>query len=158
MRCHSAERMISRRMSSALPPDAATALELHLASCSQCRREQELLADAWRALDALAAPGEAPDDWGRIEAALEGRCGRWRPSWWGWDLAAGGAARAWVLVGMMVIGAGGGVLLARPLLPRVHPPLEAAAFAEILGELPWDSPAMRLDRAFDAREREEGKR
>lgn len=156
MTCRSARKLLSRRISGPLPGGDGAALERHLASCTECRREQARLEGAWRALDALGAPGAAPDDWDRIEGALD-RGSRWWEGAWTWDLAPGGAGRAWVLAGMIVIGAGGGVLISRPLLVRTQPgPVEARAFAETLGDLPWDSPAVGLDRAFAGRAREEG--
>jgi anti-sigma factor RsiW len=150
MRCHSAERLISRRVSGPLSSEDAAALERHLTACPECRREQDRLGSAWSALEGLTVPDDAPDDWSRIEAALEERR-RWTPSWWAWEFAVSGAVRAAVLAGMIVIGAGGGAIVARPLLARAPAgSVESTAFAEALGDLPWDSPAAALDRAFEA--------
>jgi hypothetical protein len=89
----------------------------------------------------------APDDWTRIEAALEARQRRWTPPWESWFPATFRPAVAWVFAAMVALGATGGALLSRVALP---PPrassVEAVAFAETLGDLPWASPAAGLAR------------
>jgi predicted anti-sigma-YlaC factor YlaD len=145
MRCGKALRLASRGIDGVLPDLDAAALELHLASCAACRLAAERLGHAWCALAPLHQVSPAPDDWTRLETALEARSRRWMPLWMGLQLAAVRAVAAGVLAGMAALGATGGMLLARAALaPRRNESIEAVAFAETLGDLPWGSPAAEL--------------
>ena len=64
---------------------------------------------------------------------------------WRWPLTAFRPAMAGLLAGIVSLGAAGGVLLSRAVLvaPTPHS-IEATAFAETLGDLPWSSPAAGL--------------
>jgi len=122
-----------------------SALDRHLAECAPCRTKADRLSRAWRALDRLEGPVEAVDDWRRIEAAVDAEGERWTPPWAGWQLAPAPAASAWVLAGMVMLGAAGGALVSRAALPPSRTDsTEARAFAETLGVLPWESPAAAL--------------
>jgi anti-sigma factor RsiW len=143
MRCRSALRLASRAIDGDLPRDEAAALDRHLASCAACRTTVDRLRGSWRALGRLGDAAPAPDDWARIEAALDGPR-RWVPAWL--DLpAALRPAAAWAMAAMVALGATGGTLLSRAAFaPRRAHPLEVDAVAETLGDLPWRSPASML--------------
>jgi anti-sigma factor RsiW len=143
MRCRSALRRASRAIDGDLPPDEAAALDRHLASCAACRAAVDRLRGSWRALGRLADVAPPPDDWARIEAALD-RPRRWVPAWL--DLpAAFRPAAAWAIAVMIALGATGGTLASRAAFaPRPAHPLEVDAVAETLGDLPWRSPASAL--------------
>jgi predicted anti-sigma-YlaC factor YlaD len=149
MRCRRAQKLLSRRIDSALSSADAATLESHLMTCAGCRTAAAQLDQAWRALDALADSASAPDDWAKIEAAAVARGRRWTPFWLRWQPVPIPAA-AGVLVAMIALGATGGLLLSRAALAsRVAEPIESRVFAETLGDLPWGSPAAGLARVLD---------
>ncbi len=147
MRCTRALRLASRAIDRTVSDAEAASLGAHLESCEACRLAAGRLSQAWGALAALERVPDAPDDWVRIAARLEARSRRWTPPWEGWQVVALRPATAWVLAGMVALGATGGALLSRAALgPARGPSFEATAFAETLGDLPWDSPAAGLAR------------
>jgi hypothetical protein len=70
------------------------------------------------------------------------------PPWVGWGPAFRPAV-AWAFAAVIALGATSGALLSRAAFspPRVAS-VEATAFAETLGDLPWGSPAAGLARPF----------
>jgi hypothetical protein len=147
MRCSKALSLASRAIDRTVSDAEAASLGAHLESCGACRLAAGRLNDAWRALAPLERVPDAPDDWARIEARLETKGRRWTDVWEGWQVVALRPAAAWVLAGMVALGATGGALLSRAALgPARGLSFEATAFAETLGDLPWDSPAAGLAR------------
>jgi predicted anti-sigma-YlaC factor YlaD len=147
MRCRAAQRTASRAIDGAASTAEVEALAAHVASCESCRLAVEKLSRAWGALAPLEKMAPAPDDWTRIEAALEARQRRWTPPWESWFPAPFRPAVAWALAAMVALGATGGALLSRvALAPPRASSVEAIAFAETLGDLPWASPAAGLAR------------
>jgi predicted anti-sigma-YlaC factor YlaD len=146
MRCRTAQRTASRVIDGDVPAAEAEALAIHLASCESCRLAVERLSRAWGALAPLERVAPAPDDWARIEAAVDARRRRWMPPWETW-VPAFRPAVAWAFAALIALGATSGALLSRAAFtpPRVAS-VEATAFAETLGDLPWDSPAAALAR------------
>lgn len=147
MRCRAAQRTASRVIDGAASTAEAEALAAHVAGCESCRLAVDRLSRAWGALAPLERMAPAPDDWARIEATLEARRRRWTPPWEGWFPATVRPAVAWAFAAMVALGATGGALLSRvALAPQRAPSVEATAFAETLGDLPWASPAAGLAR------------
>jgi len=144
MRCRRARKMVSRRMDGALSSLDEAELERHLTGCASCRTQSDRLLSSWNALTRLEGPGRAPDDWARIQAALDASS-RAQARWPSWALAPRLATSAWILAGMALLGATGGALASRTAhaAGRAESP-EFSAFAETLGDLPWDSPAAGL--------------
>jgi predicted anti-sigma-YlaC factor YlaD len=151
MRCRKAQRLLSRRIDGLLSAPDAASLGVHLAGCPACRLAAERLDHAW---DVLARTGDAPrapDDWAMVEAAAEARSRRWMPLWLRPQLAPAPAAIA-LLAAMVVLGTAAGALISRAALaPSRSGPIEAAMFAETLGDLPWGSPASGLASGLDTR-------
>jgi predicted anti-sigma-YlaC factor YlaD len=147
MRCRKALRLASRAIDRTVSGSEAASLGAHLARCEACRLAAEGLSQAWGALAPLEQVDPAPDDWAQIEARIEARSRRWTPPWEGWQLVAPRPATALALAGIVALGAAGGGLLSRAALgPARGLSFEATAFAETLGDLPWDSPAAGLAR------------
>lgn len=147
MRCSRALRLASRAIDRT-PSDAdAARLRSHLQTCAECRQAVGRMSRAWGALGSLERVPEAPDDWARVESSLEARRRRWALPREGWQLVAWRPAAAWALAAMVGVGATGGALLSRAAVgPARASSFEATAFAETLGDLPWDSPAAGLAR------------
>jgi hypothetical protein len=157
MRCRKAVRLASRGLDGVLSSPDAAALEQHLASCTACRLVAERMGHAWRRLAPLQQVGSAPDDWTRIETNLGARSRLWMALWPSWPLAGVHPAAAWALAAMMALGATGGALLSRTAFsPRRSGSLEAVAFTETLGDLPWGSPVADLAEPLLARLPAEG--
>jgi hypothetical protein len=146
MRCRAALRTASRAIDGAASAAEREALAAHVAACEACRLATARLTGVWSALASLERVSEAPDDWARIESAIEARRSRRVLSWLdGLVPATFRPATAWVFAAMVALGAGAGTALSRAALtpPRASG-VEAAAFAETLGDLPWASPAAGL--------------
>jgi predicted anti-sigma-YlaC factor YlaD len=150
MRCTKALRLLSLRMDVPLSAHAAEKLDLHLAGCSSCRLAAEGFERTWEALESVATPGPAPDDWMSIETAVEGRQRRWLPTWFDLDLAPTRAAVACALAVMALVGGAGGLLLEHALRTDQPVALESVMIAETLGDLPWNSPVSGLGQLLDA--------
>ena len=155
MRCRRALKLLSRGIDGPLASDHAAALEKHLLSCESCRIAAARMTEAWRALAVLERRAEAPDDWMRIERAAESRSKRWI-DFWLWQaspLTPFRPAAVALLAGMVVLGATGGVLIARAGTARTSADsIEARVFTETLGDLPYGSPAYGLALVLDNRE------
>jgi predicted anti-sigma-YlaC factor YlaD len=152
MRCKRAQQLVSRRIDGELSGSNAAALDRHFAYCPACRLGAERLERAWSVLASLESSIKAPDDWERIEAAVEVKNRKWTLRWPSWQLPPVPSTAAWLLVGMVLLGATGGVLISRTVLPPVRSvSIEVGAFAETFSVLPWNSPAEALAVAFDAR-------
>jgi predicted anti-sigma-YlaC factor YlaD len=150
MRCGRAQKLVSRRIDGLLSGRDTASLDRHLAQCPACRLGTGQLQRAWRALAPLEKVDAAPDDWARIEAAVQATGGKWAWRWPSWQLAPAPAAAAWTFAGMVALGATAGVLVSRAALAPVRSEsVEAGAFAETLGDLPWGSPAAPLALALD---------
>jgi anti-sigma factor RsiW len=151
MRCRKAHRLLSRRIDGLLSAPDAASLEVHLADCAACRFAAEHLDQAWGALARIDDAPLAPNDWATIEAAAEARSRRWMPLWLRLQFAPAPAAIA-LLAAMVVLGTTAGALISRAALaPSRSGPIEAAMFAETLGDLPWGSPASGLASGLDTR-------
>jgi predicted anti-sigma-YlaC factor YlaD len=151
MRCRKAQRLLSRRIDGRVSARDAAALEVHLVGCPACRFAAERLDHAWGVLARTEDAPLAPDDWPTIEAAAEARSRRWMPLWLRPQLAPAPAAVA-LLAAMVVLGTAAGALISRAALaPNRSGPIEAAMFAETLGDLPWGSPASGLASGLDTR-------
>jgi predicted anti-sigma-YlaC factor YlaD len=158
MRCKTALRLASRAIDATASDADAASLAEHLASCEACRLAARALTGAWDALAPLGRVPPAPDDWARIEARVESRRRRWVLPWEGWEVGWRPAAGL-VLAGMVALGATGGALLGRAATRSARAgSFEATAFAETLGDLPWDSPAAGLARPLLAAPPSQGAR
>lgn len=145
MRCRNAQRLLSLRIDGLLPERQEPELASHVAGCQACRLAAEGLERAWRDLASAEKPSSAPDDWSRIEAAIDRRSWRWLRPEWSLGFAPTRAAAAVMLVAMAAAGGAGGALLGRALHADRATAPDPMAVAETLGDLPWSSPAAGLE-------------
>lgn len=148
MRCHTARKLLSRRLDAPLADAAAARLDLHLARCEGCAAEGARLQRTWRRLGALPAARTAPDDFVAVLRAVEARRGG-RLGWLAALFPAPRAIAAAAVAASVLVGTGAGVALGRAAFdaPGARPSPESLV-SGAFGPLPFGSPASGLTRAF----------
>lgn len=79
MSCATMQENLTRRLAGDLAAEETRALELHLSSCADCRREAEELDRLWRDLGELPDESPSPELRARFETMLAAEIGRERP-------------------------------------------------------------------------------
>jgi predicted anti-sigma-YlaC factor YlaD len=151
MRCHAAQKLLSRRLDGRLARRDATGLDEHLAGCPGCALAAARLERAWARLEALPPVAPAPDDFAAVLGSAEARRDGWlgrlesllppvpaRPAW------------ALAVAASILVGVTTGVTLGRAAFgaQRASASPEVVALSEGFGVLPFESPAAGLARAL----------